>query len=140
MAAADGLRLLLAGDVMLGRGVDQVLPHPGEPRLFEDYARSAEDYVRLAERAGGAIARPLAFEAVWGDALAALARHSVDLRVVNLETAVTRRGRPAPKGINDRMTPEKLPALTAFDVDAVSLANNHVLDRGKPILYGTGTW
>jgi uncharacterized protein (DUF2267 family) len=138
MAAADGLRLLLAGDVMLGRGVDQVLPHPGEPGLFEDHARSAEDYVRLAERAGGAIARPLAFEAVWGAAPAALARQPVDLRLVNLETAVTRRGRPAPKGINYRMTPSNLPALAAFDVDAVSLANNHVLDRGKPILYGTG--
>ena len=131
MAAADGLRLLLAGDVMLGRGVDQVLPHPGEPALFEDHAGSAEDYVRLAERAGGAIARPLAFEAVWGAAPAALARHPVDLRLVNLETAVTRRGRPAPKGINYRMTPSNLPALAAFDVDAVSLANNHVLDRGE---------
>jgi len=137
MAAAEGLRLLLGGDVMLGRGVDQVLPHPGDPRLFEDYAGSAEDYVGLAERAHGPIARPLAFEALWGDALAALARHPVDLRVVNLETAVTRRGRPAPKGINYRMTPDNLPALTAFDVDAVSLANNHVLDWGEEGLLDT---
>ncbi|NBB71521.1 MAG: poly-gamma-glutamate biosynthesis protein [Alphaproteobacteria bacterium] len=137
MAAAEGLRLLLAGDVMLGRGVDQVLPHPGDPRLFEDHARSAEDYVRLAERASGAIARPLAFDAPWGAAPAALARHPVDLRLVNLETAVTRRGRPAPKGINYRMTPENLAALAAFDVDAVSLANNHVLDWGEAGLLDT---
>jgi poly-gamma-glutamate synthesis protein (capsule biosynthesis protein) len=122
---------------MLGRGIDQVLPHPGDPRLFEDYVASAEDYVRLAERANGPIARPLAFDAIWGEALPVLARHPVDLRVVNLETAVTRRGRPAPKGINYRMTPENLPALTAFDVDAVALANNHVLDWGEPGLVDT---
>jgi poly-gamma-glutamate synthesis protein (capsule biosynthesis protein) len=137
MSRAEAVRLLLAGDVMLGRGVDQVLPHPGDPQLFEDYVASAGDYVRLAERSGGPIARPLAFEAIWGDALAALARHPVDLRVVNLETAVTRRGRPAPKGINYRMTPENLPALTAFDVDAVTLANNHVLDWGEAGLVDT---
>jgi len=137
MPRADALRLLLGGDVMLGRGVDQALPHPGDPRLFEDFVRSAEDYVRLAERVNGRIARPLAFEAIWGDALTALARHPVDLRLVNLETAVTRRGRPAPKGINYRMTPENLPALTAFDVDVATLANNHVLDWGEEGLVDT---
>ena len=137
MVTADGLRLALAGDVMLGRGVDRVLPHPGDPALFEDHARSAEDYVRLAERANGAIARPLAFDAPWGAALPALARRRVDLRLVNLETAVTRRGRPAPKGINYRMTPENLPALAAGGVDAVGLANNHVLDWGEQGLLDT---
>jgi poly-gamma-glutamate capsule biosynthesis protein CapA/YwtB (metallophosphatase superfamily) len=30
---AGGLvTLFLCGDVMLGRGVDQILPHPGDPR------------------------------------------------------------------------------------------------------------
>ena len=42
------IRLFLAGDVMLGRGIDQILPHPGDPTLFEDYVKTAEDYVRLA--------------------------------------------------------------------------------------------
>ena len=137
MPRAEPVRLLLGGDVMLGRGIDQALPHPGDPELFEGWVTSAEDYVHLAERANGPIARPLAFEAIWGDAPAALARRPVDLRVVNLETAVTRRGRPAPKGINYRMTPENLPALTAFDVDAVTLANNHVLDWGEDGLVDT---
>jgi poly-gamma-glutamate synthesis protein (capsule biosynthesis protein) len=122
---------------MLGRGIDQVLPHPGDPRLFEDYVTSADAYVRLAERANGPVRPPLAFDALWGDALAAVARRPVDFRVVNLETAVTRRGHPAPKGINYRMTPENLPALTAFDVDAVTLANNHVLDWGEEGLLDT---
>jgi poly-gamma-glutamate synthesis protein (capsule biosynthesis protein) len=35
----DGLlTLFLCGDVMTGRGVDQVLPHPGDPELRERYA------------------------------------------------------------------------------------------------------
>ena len=29
--------LFLCGDVMLGRGMDQVLPHPGDPSLHELY-------------------------------------------------------------------------------------------------------
>ena len=42
--------LFLAGDVMTGRGIDQVLPHPADPRLYEAFAKSANDYVMLAER------------------------------------------------------------------------------------------
>jgi hypothetical protein len=45
------LTLFLCGDVMTGRGVDQVLPHPGGPELRERYVDDAREYVRLAERA-----------------------------------------------------------------------------------------
>ena len=49
---AGGLvTLFVCGDVMLGRGVDQVLPHPGDPGLRERSAGDARAYVRLAERA-----------------------------------------------------------------------------------------
>jgi poly-gamma-glutamate synthesis protein (capsule biosynthesis protein) len=44
------IKLFLAGDVMLGRAIDQILRHPGDPQLYEDYLHSARDYVRLAER------------------------------------------------------------------------------------------
>jgi len=46
------VRLVLAGDVMIGRGVDQVLPHHAAPALFESYVRDARDYVALAEEVG----------------------------------------------------------------------------------------
>jgi poly-gamma-glutamate synthesis protein (capsule biosynthesis protein) len=36
-----------------------------------------------------------------------------DVRIVNLETAVTRSDRPRPKGINHRMNPDNVPCLTA---------------------------
>jgi poly-gamma-glutamate capsule biosynthesis protein CapA/YwtB (metallophosphatase superfamily) len=29
------IRLFLDGDVMLGRAIDQILRHPGDPKLFE---------------------------------------------------------------------------------------------------------
>jgi poly-gamma-glutamate synthesis protein (capsule biosynthesis protein) len=40
---------------MTGRGIDQILPHPCNPELHEDWAQSAGDYVRLAEQAHGRI-------------------------------------------------------------------------------------
>jgi len=128
----------VCGDVMLGRGVDQVLPHPGDPRLREAWARDAGAYVRLAERANGRIPRPASFAWPWGDALAVLDEVAPDARVINLETAVTRSGQFAPgKAICYRMSPDNLPALTVARPDACALANNHVLDFGHTGLTGT---
>lgn len=124
------IRLLLTGDVMCGRGVDQILPHPSDPRIFEPFVQDARDYVRLAERAHGAIPKPVPFDWPWGDALPLFRSPAVDLRVVNLETAVATSSRPWPKGINYRMHPGNLPVLTVARVDCAVLANNHVLDWG----------
>lgn len=123
--------LLLAGDVMTGRGIDQVLEHPGSPALYEGWVRDARDYVRLAEQANGPIPAPVADGYLWGDALAAIARIAPDAHVVNLETAVTAGGTPWPgKGIHYRMHPANTGCLTVAGVDACTLANNHVLDWG----------
>lgn len=124
------LRVFLCGDVMTGRGLDQILPHPGPPELRERYVRSAADYVRLAERANGAIPRPVGFAYPWRDALAAWRRMRPDVRLVNLETAITLSGDFALKGINYRMHPDNAPVLTAAGVHACALANNHLLDFG----------
>ena len=45
--------VFLSGDVMSGRGIDQILPHPCDPRIHESVLRSADWYVRLAEEANG---------------------------------------------------------------------------------------
>ena len=127
---ATDTTLWLTGDLMTGRGIDQILPHPGDPRLFETYMVSAIDYVRLAERATGPIPRPVEFAYIWGDALAELALLAPDLRLINLETAVTISDDVAPKGINYRMHPANLPVLGAAGVEGCVLANNHVLDWG----------
>ena len=126
---SGAVTLFVAGDVMSGRGIDQVLPHPGDPRIFEPYSSSALDYVKLAERTSGRIARPVDFTYIWGDALAVLDAAAPDLRLINLETAVTRTGTPWPgKGIQYRMHPDNIPCLSAAHIDCCVLANNHVLD------------
>jgi poly-gamma-glutamate synthesis protein (capsule biosynthesis protein) len=55
--AGSRVTLFLCGDVMTGRGIDQILPHSSAPRLFESCRRAAVDYVELAERASGPIPR-----------------------------------------------------------------------------------
>jgi len=127
---AGEVTLFLTGDVMTGRGIDQVLPHPCDPRIYEGYVKSALGYVSLAEDANGPIAKPVDFDYVWGDALAELDRRRPDARLINLETAVTTSDEPAPKGINYRMNPRNIPVITAAGVDCCVLANNHVLDWG----------
>lgn len=126
-----GITLFLCGDVMTGRGIDQILPHPGKPDLFESCVRSALGYVRLAREKSGPIQRPVDFAYIWGDALEALRRAAPDLRIINLETAVTASGHAWPgKGIHYRMHPANLPCLTAAGIDCCVLANNHVMDWG----------
>jgi poly-gamma-glutamate synthesis protein (capsule biosynthesis protein) len=130
MTASD-LTFFLSGDVMLGRGIDQVLPHPVPPGLYEPYVRSALGYVELAERASGALPRPVDFGYVWGDALEELRLRAPQARIVNLETAVTLAEDAWPgKGIHYRMHPRNAPCLAAAGIDCCVLANNHVLDWG----------
>ncbi|MFF7371547.1 CapA family protein [Streptomyces tricolor] len=134
----EAVTLFLAGDVMLGRGVDQILPHPGDPVLREDYVRDAREYVALAEAAHGPVPRPVPAAWPWGEALPVLARAAPDVRVINLETAVTRDGAFAPgKGVHYRMHPANLPCLAAARPDVCVLANNHVLDFGPAGLVET---
>ena len=126
------IRLFLAGDVMTGRGIDQVLRQPSEPRLDEPFVRDARVYVELAERRSGAIPRRAAPEYIWGDALAELERARPDVGVVNLETSITTSDAFWPgKAIHYRMHPANIDCLAVVPVDCWVLANNHVLDFGR---------
>lgn len=126
------ITLFLGGDTMTGRGIDQIMPHPSAPELYESWLTDARDYVRIAEAANGPVRRQVAFDYVWGDAVAELARMRPAARIVNLETSVTTSTRFEPgKGIHYRMHPENVPCLTAAGIDCCVLANNHVLDWGR---------
>lgn len=123
--------LFLAGDVMTGRGIDQVLPHSVDPRIYERYAKSAEGYVELAERKNGSIPGEISYRYPWGDALEVLDQVDPNAAIVNLETAVTTsdaywKG----KGIHYRMHPGNTPLLTEAGIDVCVLGNNHILDWG----------
>jgi poly-gamma-glutamate capsule biosynthesis protein CapA/YwtB (metallophosphatase superfamily) len=128
---AGHIKIFMCGDVMTGRGIDQVLPHPSDPVIYEPYLKSARGYVKLAEKVNGPIQQPVGFATIWGDALEELDRAAPHVRLINLETSITSsndywKG----KGINYRMHPRNIASLTAAGIDACSLANNHVLDWG----------
>ena len=116
---------------MTGRGIDQILPYPGDPTLYEPCVKSALDYVTLAERANGPIHRPVDFSYIWGDALDVFRREKPDAKIINLETAITRsdvhwRG----KDVHYKMNQKNVGCLTAAGIDCCILANNHTLDWG----------
>ena len=136
--ADDTLTLLMGGDVMLGRGVDQILPHPGDPQLQEPYVHDARRYVDLAEKANGPIGRPVAYSWPWGDAVELVDAIDPDARLINLETSITADGAFAPgKAIHYRMHPDNISSLTAFRPGVCALANNHILDFGHSGLTDT---
>jgi poly-gamma-glutamate capsule biosynthesis protein CapA/YwtB (metallophosphatase superfamily) len=100
----DSLQLLLVGDCMLGRLVNEALENaPPE--------------------------RP------WGDTLPIL--QSADWRLCNLECVISDRGTPwsaYPKVFHFRSAAKNIAVLTTARMNAVSLANNHVLDYGYDAL------
>jgi poly-gamma-glutamate capsule biosynthesis protein CapA/YwtB (metallophosphatase superfamily) len=99
------MRLVLLGDVMLGRLVNE----------------------RLRQA-------PPAFP--WGDTLPVLAQ--ADARFANLECVLADGGEPQPgKVFHFRSDLKNVATLTAAGVNAVSLANNHVLDYGADALRET---
>ena len=92
------LKLLFVGDVMLGRLVNEVLK--GKPPAYP-----------------------------WGDTLSLL--RDTDVRICNLECVLSDWGTPwsaTPKVFHFRSDAKNVQTLTTAHIDAVSLANNHVLD------------
>jgi poly-gamma-glutamate capsule biosynthesis protein CapA/YwtB (metallophosphatase superfamily) len=68
-------------------------------------------------------------EEPWGDVLPLL--DDADLRIINLECAITEHRRPwgrTPKVFHFRADPPVVESLRAAGIDACSLANNHTLD------------
>ena len=108
--------LFLCGDVMTGRGVDQILPCPSDPLLHEPYVQSALEYVAMAEQTNGPISKPVSFSYIWGDAPEELDRVRPAARIINLETSITMSDHHERKGINYRMHPANTPCLTAAKI------------------------
>jgi poly-gamma-glutamate capsule biosynthesis protein CapA/YwtB (metallophosphatase superfamily) len=125
----NSVKLFICGDVMLGRGIDQILPHSVNPKLYESYVKDARDYVRLAENKNGPISQPVSYTYIWGDALKIWKKMSPVVKIINLETSITTNDKPwEGKGINYRMHPKNVEVLKTAGIDFCSLANNHTLD------------
>jgi poly-gamma-glutamate synthesis protein (capsule biosynthesis protein) len=139
-SSSETITLFLGGDVMTGRGIDQVLPHPVDSQLFESFLKDARLYVDLAEAANGPIPRPVDPAYIWGFALEELERRQPVARIINLETAVTLSTMyQRSKDIHYRMNPRNVTCLTAANIDVCVLGNNHILDWGANGLQETLT-
>jgi poly-gamma-glutamate capsule biosynthesis protein CapA/YwtB (metallophosphatase superfamily) len=123
--------IFLTGDVMTGRAIDQLLPHPGDPTLREPVVSDARTYIGLAEQTNGPIPAPIDFAWPWGEALEIVDQFAPDVRLLNLETSITAGGEFARgKAVHYRMHPDNIGCLAAIRPDVCALANNHVLDFG----------
>jgi len=124
------VRLFLGGDVMTGRGIDQLFAvHNGDDFGKPDHV-PAQQYLDWSAALHGAEMRPVRHDYVWGAALGVLDLAAPDFRLVNLETAITTSDDWEKKQFNFRMHPANVACLTAAGIDCCAVANNHVLDFG----------
>jgi poly-gamma-glutamate capsule biosynthesis protein CapA/YwtB (metallophosphatase superfamily) len=101
------MKIALTGDVMLGRLVDDTV-------IWNTLLPPAT---------------------VWGNVLPLLLE--ADLRFVNLECVISQSGQkwqPDQKAFHFRASPRAIEVLQAARIDAVTLANNHILDYGPEAL------
>ena len=82
----DELNLVLAGDVMTGRGVDQVLASPSPQRS----TRYVDDAHLCPSRRAGERTDPTPVRPTWPRGFSSTWTGSAAVRVMNLETSVTR--------------------------------------------------
>jgi poly-gamma-glutamate capsule biosynthesis protein CapA/YwtB (metallophosphatase superfamily) len=85
--------------------------------------------VMLGRKVAEALDRYMRSEEPWGDVMPLL--DAADLRIINLECAVTHNERPwtrTPKVFHFRAQPSAIETLRTARIDACSLANNHTLD------------
>jgi poly-gamma-glutamate synthesis protein (capsule biosynthesis protein) len=129
------ITLFLCGDVMTGRGIDQIMPHSVDPVLYEPHVKDARRYIRMAWLRNGLFRKPVDYSYIWGQALPFMEK--ADLRIINLETSITTSDEYARKRIHYRMHPNNIPCLTAANINCCALANNHLLDWGRPGLVET---
>jgi poly-gamma-glutamate capsule biosynthesis protein CapA/YwtB (metallophosphatase superfamily) len=85
--------------------------------------------VMLGRKVAEALSYRMRPEEPWGDVMPLL--NDADLRIVNLECAITDKDRPwtrTPKVFHFRTPPSAVETLRTAQIDACSLANNHTLD------------
>lgn len=81
--------MFFAGDVMLARGIDQIMPHSCNPRLYENYVKHAAYYTELAIQRNGPIPSQRSVDYVWGPTISEMRSRNATARIINLETAMT---------------------------------------------------
>ena len=123
----------------VSRPADPSTPPPASPPQPSP-SSAADGLLTLAFGGDVHFARQLAPRLAGGaEGLAELRPYlaAADLAMVNLETAITDRGAPAPKTYHFRAPPVALAVLAGAGVDVVTMANNHAVDFGADGLADT---
>lgn len=122
---------------MTGRGIDQLFAvHNPDSFGKPDYV-PAMQYLSWSAMLYGAEAMPLRHDYIWGSGLSVLEAAKPDLKLVNLETAITTSSAWEPKTFTFRMHPDNTGCLSVAGLDCCVLANNHVLDFGVQGMFDT---
>jgi poly-gamma-glutamate synthesis protein (capsule biosynthesis protein) len=102
-------------------------PRPSTPaRPDGEFTFAFAGDVHFAERTAALLTNPAT---AFGPAAPGL--RDADLAMVNLETAITTRGTPAPKDFHFRTPATALTALHDAGIDVATMANNHAADYGS---------
>ncbi|CAF2630042.1 unnamed protein product [Rotaria sp. Silwood2] len=117
----------LAGDVMIGRLIDQLLPtsvyNPEEASIIRQFRLSQSSHCPYLQEGR------YNYATVWGNTIPLW--KTGNLNIINLETSMTTHDKLWPgKVFNYRTHPANIACLTAANIHHVSLANNHTLDFG----------
>ena len=148
LAAVPGMLVLLAGACTASPAAPQAarsaesgqVSHRAGPAGRRSHAGAVPGKITLAFAGdvnfAGRTARLLKDPATAFGSIVPVLK-SADFTALNLETAVTSRGRPQPKTYHFRTTPLAFTALRAAGVNLVTMANNHVLDYGQTGLADT---
>jgi poly-gamma-glutamate capsule biosynthesis protein CapA/YwtB (metallophosphatase superfamily) len=113
----------VAGDTMLGRLVDLIMPIHNLPISEEEGS-----YLLLLKQ-HHPVLNSVDEMYPFGDVLHIL-KEETDLSIINLETSITQTHKKLPKTFNYRMHPYNVRILKEAKIDYCSLANNHILDFG----------
>lgn len=129
--------LFLSGDVMLGRGIDQILRYKNDPKIYESFVKDARHYVPQSMVTYTQPHRHVPDNYIWGDLVQEELYWLAILRIINLETSVTTSSKRTPKPVLYKMHPGNVGVILAAKIDYCHLANNHVLDWGQEGLVET---
>jgi poly-gamma-glutamate synthesis protein (capsule biosynthesis protein) len=124
------LTLFLAGDVMLGRGIDQILKYKNDPELFESFIKDARYYIPETMKNFSEKEKYVGPDYVWGDLLSVRLFQISNLRIINLETSITISKDKQNKSVLYKMHPNNIDVLKVAGINYCHMANNHVMDWG----------
>ena len=130
--------IFCCGDVMIGRGIDQILKYKSDSKLYESYLSDAKDYVPDVMKLYTKNNKYVSDTYVWGNLLKEILFVNSDLKLINLETSITDsndalKGKP----VLYKMHPKNINVITSAHIDYCNMANNHVLDWGVKGLIDT---